>query len=206
MQISRTLLALSASFLAFTSGASAAITVTFTEGAEGTPDPIPVVTGSQFVAQGGLFSTVALPGFFAVAPAAPFSFTYNLLEPAGSSNESPNLGVAGVSDQITFSTLLTSTGAVDTALLITFTSDPLNFARTSYGATDETGNLQTIPLPPNMPAGVSALTVMAQSDLDPAVPEPSTWTMLLLGFGAIGCVVRRKKRPVPASRPQGLLS
>jgi hypothetical protein len=193
MQISRTLLALSASFLAFTSPAFGAITVTFTEGAEGASNPTPVVTGSQFVAQGGPFSTVALPGFFAVAPAAPFSFTYNLTEPAGSSNEVPNLGVAGVSDQITFSTLLTTTGAVDTALVITFTSDPLNFAQTSYGATDETGGSQTIPLPPNMPAGVNALTVFAQSDLDPAVPEPATWGMMLLGFVAIGFGMRRRK-------------
>lgn len=28
-----------------------------------------------------------------------------------------------------------------------------------------------------------------------AVPEPATWTMMLLGFGGIGLVVRRRRRP-----------
>lgn len=28
----------------------------------------------------------------------------------------------------------------------------------------------------------------------PAVPEPGTWAMMLLGFGAVGCVMRRRPR------------
>jgi opacity protein-like surface antigen len=31
-----------------------------------------------------------------------------------------------------------------------------------------------------------------------AVPEPSTWAMMLLGFGAIGLATRRRRRPVLA--------
>jgi hypothetical protein len=31
-----------------------------------------------------------------------------------------------------------------------------------------------------------------------AVPEPATWAMMLLGFGAMGLVIRRRRRPVLA--------
>jgi hypothetical protein len=31
-----------------------------------------------------------------------------------------------------------------------------------------------------------------------AVPEPATWTMLVLGFGAVGFVMRRRRRPTMA--------
>lgn len=32
----------------------------------------------------------------------------------------------------------------------------------------------------------------------PAVPEPATWGMMLLGFGAIGASLRRRRRSLPA--------
>ena len=31
-----------------------------------------------------------------------------------------------------------------------------------------------------------------------AVPEPATWAMMILGFGAMGMVIRRRRRPVLA--------
>ena len=31
-----------------------------------------------------------------------------------------------------------------------------------------------------------------------AVPEPATWAMMLLGFGAVGCAMRRRRNPVLA--------
>ncbi|QNP43594.1 PEP-CTERM sorting domain-containing protein [Sphingomonas daechungensis] len=34
--------------------------------------------------------------------------------------------------------------------------------------------------------------------VSPAVPEPATWAMMLLGFGAAGFVLRRRRRPVLA--------
>ena len=33
-----------------------------------------------------------------------------------------------------------------------------------------------------------------------AVPEPATWAMMLLGFGAVGFSIRRKRRPTRISQ------
>ena len=32
-----------------------------------------------------------------------------------------------------------------------------------------------------------------------AVPEPSTWAMMLVGFGALGCAMRRRRRLLAAA-------
>ena len=37
------------------------------------------------------------------------------------------------------------------------------------------------------------------SDSTPAVPEPSTWAMLLIGFGAIGAALRRRQQTLTVS-------
>jgi hypothetical protein len=34
-----------------------------------------------------------------------------------------------------------------------------------------------------------------------AIPEPGTWAMLLLGFGAVGAAIRNRRRVQPA--PEG---
>ncbi|RAK69004.1 PEPxxWA-CTERM sorting domain-containing protein [Phenylobacterium kunshanense] len=34
-----------------------------------------------------------------------------------------------------------------------------------------------------------------------AVPEPSAWALMILGFGAVGAAVRRRPLPAPAPRP-----
>jgi hypothetical protein len=33
----------------------------------------------------------------------------------------------------------------------------------------------------------------------PAVPEPATWSLMLLGFGAIGVAMRRRRRQLAAA-------
>ena len=52
-------------------------------------------------------------------------------------------------------------------------------------------------------AGVppSELTILKQVRIIPGpgvVPEPSTWAMMLLGFGAVGYSIRRRRKPVLA--------
>jgi hypothetical protein len=34
--------------------------------------------------------------------------------------------------------------------------------------------------------------------VSPAVPEPATWAMMLLGFGAAGFMLRRRRAPILA--------
>jgi hypothetical protein len=42
--------------------------------------------------------------------------------------------------------------------------------------------------------GSGAGTVVSGSSVGPAVPEPATWAMMLVGFGAMGAVMRRRQR------------
>ena len=38
-----------------------------------------------------------------------------------------------------------------------------------------------------------------------AVPEPATWAMMIIGFGAVGAVVRRRRLSVPANAVQTIM-
>ncbi|UUR08897.1 PEPxxWA-CTERM sorting domain-containing protein [Sphingomonas glaciei] len=39
---------------------------------------------------------------------------------------------------------------------------------------------------------VNRSSVVAVTRLESAVPEPATWMLMLFGFGAVGCGIRRK--------------
>ena len=39
-----------------------------------------------------------------------------------------------------------------------------------------------------------AYGTLVVSELNPAVPEPATWAMMLVGFGAVGFAMRRRKQ------------
>ena len=46
---------------------------------------------------------------------------------------------------------------------------------------------------------LAGLTVMTPNNPTPAVPEPASWALMIVGFGAIGVGMRRRKAAIPAT-------
>lgn len=88
-----------------------------------------------------------------------------------------------------FNTLLTgsvsstSTGSV----FVNFDNTPLLF---TSAAGDFTFQINDV----SVSAGGAAQIISAQ--IQAAIPEPGTWAMMLLGFGAIGYSMRRRRKPL----------
>lgn len=64
-------------------------------------------------------------------------------------------------------------------------------------ASNPTFNLGTFNLSGGFTAGPAVLTISQAAVA--AVPEPGTWAMMLLGFGAVGFAVRRRRSTVTVS-------
>jgi hypothetical protein len=75
-----------------------------------------------------------------------------------------------------------TTGSADTLSLLVPFAGSGNY-RVSFGGT----------APPEGAAVSGNLTFRVV-----AVPEPASWAMMLLGFGAVGSMLRRQRRPVLA--------
>lgn len=74
----------------------------------------------------------------------------------------------------------------------------------SCGAT-ETFAIDNVPITAGAPNEIAVSGVSrgngsygGNATFTPAVPEPATWGMMLLGFGAMGFAMRRKRQPVLA--------
>lgn len=108
-----------------------------------------------------------------------------------------------------------SWGAVDATKIESLTGNVLDFGQTLYGLTvigshfgnigGDAGNVSafwlfdfgtqganSVTLP--NPEGFSNAAIYLTGDA-PAVPEPATWAMMLLGFGIAGYAMRRRSRP-----------
>ena len=66
-------------------------------------------------------------------------------------------------------------------------------AYTNYGVTSASG-IGGFALSGNAEGNVGIDNIVVQSGLQSAVPEPGTWAMMLLGFGAVGFAMRRSAR------------
>jgi len=93
---------------------------------------------------------------------------------------------------------ITSDGA---GFFIYFNSG-LNLPRLVYSTnlSDPTADLKILARMTNLSGSPSSLNQFSAANFQiaTAVPESGSWAMMLLGFGAIGGVMRRNRKPVPA--------
>ena len=101
-------------------------------------------------------------------------------------------GTAGNAN-ISFGTNLVSTFQIQSPTLgFTQLTGPALFSGLAFSPTF---NLGTFNLSGGFSSGASTLTI-SRASVVAAVPEPATWAMMLLGFGAIGFSVRRRRPAV----------
>jgi len=141
---------------------------------------------------GGSFTT----GFSDSVDSNPFTETLNFTTTAGGllSIFVGSTATSAVDDTDFTSVFLSGTGLAGNVLVPQLTGDAQgtevrSLAGLPVGAGSFTLTVQGTPGTQNGSFGGN-LAFVAQS----AVPEPSTWAMMLFGFGAMGVAVRRRKR------------
>ena len=103
-------------------------------------------------------------------------------------------------------TLTTSSPAIDfTSAVITGLGGPFGLVEISDDGITEFWRL---PAPITLGAAQYTLTIDGNNSgagslggsitIRPAVPEPATWAMMLIGFGAVGFAMRRRRHPMLA--------
>lgn len=183
-----------ASALAFASTASAAIIT------PGSPAPgVFVVTGNPFTGTSPVTATIGNTPQVGGTTAAPVAFSDSFLftiGPVGGGLIGTGSGSITTSSSVLFSTTdldLTSVIVNGVALTITRTAGGLLEGAGTSNVNIFSGQLNNITI-----TGVSRgfgsyggnLTFIPAA----AVPEPGTWAMMLVGFGAIGFSMRRRRR------------
>lgn len=154
--------------------ASAAISI---NSSTGLGTPLSVVNGSTI-------DTVA----FGInpAPAGPFTGTFDFTNslagiysvllgsstPGTTFSSASLVGIGGTSGSVS------ATGSTNVLSLLSGTLNPGSY-RFTFGGTAPAGG-----------AAVSGNLTFATA----AVPEPASWALMLLGFGALGMVIRRRQR------------
>ena len=112
-----------------------------------------------------------------------------------------SLNVIAASDDLTFSGLGSTTGTGSSGtwalsgFLVNFVAVKASDYFVLYQLTTpaSTGSWNTLDIPyKNNPHDISHL-VFFGSPREGAVPEPATWAMMLLGFGAMGMSLRRRR-------------
>lgn len=176
---------------ALTIGSAASATVTVTS-ASGLNNPDPSLPGSVVVS--GNTTTVNFGQNPVALPTFSGSFTFN-----NTVADLYNIVINTSTPGITFSSA-TLTGPGGPFSLSPFPDNTsLKLANTMLGVGTYTfsfaGNNTNSPTPGSNIQAAGALT--GNVTITP-LPEPATWAMMLLGFGAIGLSVRSRRKPVLA--------
>ena len=148
-------------------------------------------------------STMVTSGPATVANVTTIGFTEANL---GSPNFTENLVFTNSLAGLYSITLTTSSPAIDfTSALITGLGGPYNLVEIDDDGVSEFWRLAN---PVTLSASQYTLTINGNNSgagslggsitIRPAVPEPATWAMMLLGFGAVGFAMRRRRSPVLA--------
>ena len=74
----------------------------------------------------------------------------------------------------------------------------VNFQDPLTQLVSSTGGMFTVTVPTFVGLTPNNTPVWVSAKFQAAVPEPATWGMMLLGFGAMGMAMRRRRRPVLA--------
>lgn len=106
------------------------------------------------------------------------------------SNVNMTYGGSGLTEGLTFYTLSDGGGLADDFNLFDLYGEQL-FTGSTSAPTFLTGTFELA----NVAGGEAGILTISTA----AVPEPATWAMLVLGFGALGIAVRRSKKVLAAA-------
>ncbi len=139
-----------------------------------------------------------LPGFStsfsSIAPLTnPFSQTLTFTTAtSGTVTIGVQTSMTGVSNDVDFTNaFITGTGLVGNILIPQISGDPLESRGLANLAVGMGTFVVTLEGTPGTTTGSFGGSVAFQAA--PAVPEPATWAMMLIGFGAVGFSMRRRR-------------
>ena len=147
-----------------------------------------------------------------LTPPTTFSIATNLASGPGTFSTDYNFTIVGMSTL--FNGQISSQNGPNDAQQIAFDAPLLlSGATTLYTFVQDAGNVNTWAITPAnaILLAPGTYTIRVAGDLltenasyagnfnvNAAVPEPKTWAMMLLGFGAMGLAIRRRRKPVLA--------
>jgi hypothetical protein len=145
----------------------------------------------DFSASGGDFTGTQIINGVSFAPPAQSGSTTGTITDVISTS-----GVASITYTVDYSVTQQVAGGAET---VTLTGE--SFAFDGFTFTFQPFSTTFAPLPDvNGPAFIGQLFASITPTVETAVPEPSTWAMMILGFAGIGFMAYRRKQNGPALR------
>lgn len=159
---------------------------------------VPACAAEILFSGSGVFGPDISSQWPAALPGASFAFSFGLPNPIASNptnevtNSMVSVGGLSVSEPITSVTFYPADfgGGFD----LNFPDGVVSLFLADVGSTLTliTGTYSFTLGDPRAPEGSGTVTLTA-------VPEPATWAMMLVGFGGLGALLRRRRRPTFAS-------